>query len=77
MSIVGFIVSWTYLRFFKTGANERQLYILPFALTHKRKIDSILLPQPPPPSTTATLVIFRVLIQQATITVIIPILGFP
>lgn len=37
MSIVGFIVSWTYLRFFKTGANERQLYILPFALTHKRK----------------------------------------
>lgn len=37
MSIVGFMVSWTYLRFFKTGANERQLYILPFALTHKRK----------------------------------------
>ncbi|RCK64141.1 Rhomboid-like protein 19 [Candida viswanathii] len=37
MSIVGFIVSWTYLRFFKSGANERQSYLLPFALTHNKK----------------------------------------
>lgn len=37
MSIVGFIVSWTYLRFFKVGANERQSYLLPFSMTHNRK----------------------------------------
>ena len=74
---IGFIVSWTYLRFFKTGANERQLYILPFALTHKRKNRFNT-------TTTTTTTVnnsntshISVLIQQATITVIIPILGFP
>ncbi|EMG49465.1 RBL19 Rhomboid-like protein 19 [Candida maltosa Xu316] len=37
MSIVGSIVSWIYLRFFKKGTNERQSYLLPFALAHKKK----------------------------------------
>ncbi len=37
MSIVGFIVSWTYLRFFKASANERQSYLLPFSISHNNK----------------------------------------
>lgn len=36
LSLVSFIISWTYLRFFKTGTNERQSYLLPFALNRKR-----------------------------------------
>lgn len=36
LSALGFLISWTYLRFFKIGANERQSYLLPFALNRKR-----------------------------------------
>lgn len=35
-SLASFVVSWTYLRFFKVGTNERQSYLLPFALSRKR-----------------------------------------
>lgn len=33
---LGFVISWTYLRFIKVGSNERQSYILPFALSRKK-----------------------------------------
>lgn len=36
LSILGFIISWIYLRFFKLGTNDRQSYLLPFALNRKR-----------------------------------------
>lgn len=31
----GFIISWTYLRFFKAGANERHLSLLPLSISRK------------------------------------------
>ncbi|KAG7660698.1 uncharacterized protein J8A68_005815 [[Candida] subhashii] len=37
MSIIGFIISWSYLRFFKSGANERQSYILPYSLSNRNR----------------------------------------
>ncbi|KAK6463974.1 eukaryotic integral membrane protein-domain-containing protein [Scheffersomyces coipomensis] len=36
LSFLGFVISWVYLRFFKKGTNERQSYLLPFALNRKR-----------------------------------------
>lgn len=36
LSFLGFVISWTYLRFFKAGTNDRQSYLLPFALNRKR-----------------------------------------
>lgn len=40
LSVLGFIISWTYLRFFKIGNNERQSYLLPFSLNRKRSNNS-------------------------------------
>lgn len=31
-----FIISWTYLRFFKIGTNDRESYLLPFAINRKK-----------------------------------------
>ncbi|CUM46116.1 uncharacterized protein AC631_01419 [Debaryomyces fabryi] len=36
LSLMDFIISWTYLRFFKIGTNERESYLLPFALNRKK-----------------------------------------
>ncbi|ODV78212.1 DUF1751-domain-containing protein [Suhomyces tanzawaensis NRRL Y-17324] len=36
LSGLGFSISWSYLRFFKAGTNERQSYLLPFSLSRKR-----------------------------------------
>lgn len=35
---VSFIISWVYLRFFKNGSNERQSYLLPFAINKRRSM---------------------------------------
>jgi len=37
LSMMGFITSWTYLRFYKSGTNERQSYMLPFATKRRVK----------------------------------------
>lgn len=37
LSVLGFAVSWSYLRFHKNGSNERQLYMLPVALNKRSK----------------------------------------
>ncbi|KAK6455480.1 eukaryotic integral membrane protein-domain-containing protein [Scheffersomyces xylosifermentans] len=36
LSGLGFVISWTYLRFFKIGTNERQSYLLPYSISRKR-----------------------------------------
>lgn len=36
LCLMDFIISWTYLRYFKIGTNERQSYLLPFAINRKK-----------------------------------------
>lgn len=50
LSVLGFIISWTYLRFFKVGTNDRQSYLLPFSLNRKRSNKSKFKVKPPPKS---------------------------
>ncbi|CAH2352837.1 hypothetical protein CLIB1423_08S02212 [[Candida] railenensis] len=35
-SLITFFVAWSYIRFFKNGSNERQFYLLPFAINKRR-----------------------------------------
>lgn len=50
LSVLGFIISWTYLRFFKVGTNDRQSYLLPFSLNRKRSNKNKFKVKPPPKS---------------------------
>lgn len=36
LSVYGFILSWSYLRYFRNETNERQSYVLPFLLSRKK-----------------------------------------
>lgn len=46
LSLVGFAVSWTYLRYFKGSSNERQSYLLPFTLRRPGPSPAPLAPGP-------------------------------
>lgn len=54
LSVLGFIISWVYLRFFKVGTNDRQSYLLPFALNRKRSNKNKFKVKLPPKSTLTT-----------------------
>lgn len=43
LAFLGFVISWVYLRFFKEGTNERQSYLLPFALRKRNKTKATML----------------------------------
>lgn len=46
LSLVGFAVSWVYLRYFKGSSNERQSYLLPFTLRRPGAAPAPLAPGP-------------------------------